>query len=139
MLDCFWYEITVWRLFCSLTFLFICYFYFVTVKMGEKKKVSMCQWCWYKFDDAVALRKISYLVKKSYVRNGTEMNGGEAMVDIVLQNFFTHVYLPMSCWILVQSKIYVINRKLWQLLRYYKIWFKSVDQKRCVFCGQNSM
>ena len=106
------------RLFCSLTCLFICYFYCDSVKQSGKKKVSMCQWCQYKFDDAVVLGKISYLVKKSYVRNGTEMNGGEAMVDIVLQNFFTHVYLPTSCWILVRSKIYVINRKLWQFLWY---------------------
>ena len=88
------------------------------MKQSGKKKVSMCQWCQYKFDDAVVLGKISYLVKKSYVRNGTEMNGGEAMVDIVLQNFFTHVYLPTSCWILVRSKNYVINRKLWQFLWY---------------------
>ena len=85
------------RLFCSLTCLFICYFYFVTVKMGEKKKVSMCQWCQYKFNDAVVLGKISYLVKKSYVRNGTEMNGGEAMMDNVLQKYSTYNYLPTSC------------------------------------------
>ena len=80
-----------------LTYLFIyLLIFFVTVKQSGKKKVSMCQWCQYKFDDAVVLGKISYLVKKSYVRNGTEMNGGEAMVDIVLQNFsHTFTYLQV--------------------------------------------
>ena len=127
------------RLFCSLTCLFICYFYCDSVKQSGKKKVSMCQWCQYKFDDAVVLGKNflpseKILCEKWYGNERWWGHGGYCTAEFFHTRLLTYESLDFGTIqnLCDKQKIMAISLVLKNLVQIS--WPKKI-----LFFGQNFM